>query len=108
MIGIAAGDRVILELAEMPRERDVLGARYVLVAKEQNLVLQQKRADFRQQRTITRRDTEIHIADLGADRAGQRFDPRGSDPELPRVHKWVPCRVTDIRARHGVSSPLWR
>ena len=47
MIGIAAGDRVVLELAEVARERDVLGARDVLVAEEQHLVLQQQRADLR-------------------------------------------------------------
>ena len=39
MIGIAAGDRMILELAEMAGERDVLGARNVLIAEEQYLVL---------------------------------------------------------------------
>ena len=37
--GIAAGDRMVLELAEVAREGDVLGARDVLVAEEQHLVL---------------------------------------------------------------------
>jgi hypothetical protein len=35
VVGIAADDRVVLELAEMPRKGDVLGARDVLVAEEQ-------------------------------------------------------------------------
>ncbi len=41
--------RMILELAEAPREGDVLGARDVLVAQEQHLVLEQQRLDFAEQ-----------------------------------------------------------
>ena len=46
VVGIAARNRMILELAEVPRERDVLGARDVLVAEEQDLVLEQQGANF--------------------------------------------------------------
>ena len=42
---IAAQNRVILELAEMTRESDVLGARDVLIAEEQYLVRQQQPPD---------------------------------------------------------------
>jgi hypothetical protein len=38
---------MVLELAEVPRERDVLRARDVLVAEEQHAVLEQQRADLR-------------------------------------------------------------
>ncbi len=34
MIGVAAGDRMILELAKMPGEGDMLGAGDVLVAEK--------------------------------------------------------------------------
>ena len=47
MVGIAPGHRVILELAEMARERDVLGPRDVLIAEEEHAVLEQQRADLR-------------------------------------------------------------
>ncbi len=55
MIRIAAGDRMILELTEVPRERDVLGTRDVLVAEEQDLVLEQQRPDFRDEPGVARR-----------------------------------------------------
>jgi hypothetical protein len=42
MIGITARDRMIFEVAEVAREGDVLGAREVLIAKEQNLVFQEQ------------------------------------------------------------------
>ena len=42
MIGIAAGDRMILERAEALGERDVFGARDVLIAQEQDLMPEQK------------------------------------------------------------------
>ena len=74
MIGIAADDRMVLELAEAARERDVLGARDVLVAQEQHLVLEQQRADLGEQRVVARGVAEVHVGELGADRAGQRLD----------------------------------
>ena len=57
MVRIAARDRMVLEFAEAPREGDVLGARDVLVAEEQHLVLEQQRADLgeRARRRATRR-----------------------------------------------------
>ena len=60
MVRIAAGDRMVFQLAEMPRERDVLGARDVLVAEEQHLVPQQQGPDLGHQ----------------PDRARRRRDPR--------------------------------
>ena len=65
---------MVLELAEVPRERDVLGARDVLVAEEQHLVLEQQRADLREEPGVARGDAEIDVGQLGADRAGERLD----------------------------------
>ena len=72
---------MVLELAEVPRERDVLGARDVLVAEEQDLVLEQQRADFGDEPGVARGGAQVHVGELGADRARQRLDldgaPRG-------------------------------
>jgi hypothetical protein len=46
MVRIAANDRMVLELAEVTRESDVLRARDVLVAEEQHAVLEQQRANL--------------------------------------------------------------
>jgi hypothetical protein len=75
VLRIAAGHRVIFELAEVAREGDVLGARDVLVAEEQDLVREQQRADLGDQRRVARRHAQIDIGELGADRAGERLDP---------------------------------
>ena len=50
VVGVAAGDRVVLERAEPLGERDVLGAADVLVAEEQHLVLQQQRLELGEER----------------------------------------------------------
>ena len=50
MLRVAAGDRVVFQLAEVAREGDVLGARDVLVAEEQHPVLEQQLADLGDQR----------------------------------------------------------
>ena len=52
MVGMAAEDGMDLELAEGPREGDVRGRRDVLVAEEEDLVLQQGSPDRRNQRRI--------------------------------------------------------
>ena len=102
VLGIAAGDRVIFQLAEVARKRDVLGPRDVLVAKEQHVVLQQQLADLRDQVRVARRDTQIHVRQLGADRAGQLLDLYGA---LESLHdrRGASGRATFRRSR---SSPL--
>ncbi len=75
MVRVAAGHRVVFQLAEVAGEGHVLGARDVLVAEEQHLVLQQQRADLGHQAGVARSDAQIDIAKLGADGAGQRLDP---------------------------------
>ena len=67
MVAVAADHRVILELAEATREGDVLGAREVLVAQEQHLVLEQERPDLGEQRIVARRVAEVDVVQLGAD-----------------------------------------
>ncbi len=47
MIGIAAGDRMVLELAEPLREGDMLGLADLLIAQEQDLVREQRFAGSR-------------------------------------------------------------
>src|SRR5215470_16534336 len=65
---------MVLELAEVPRERHMLGARDVLVAEEQHLVLQQQRTDFGDEPGVARRDAQVDVRKLGADRAGHWLD----------------------------------
>ena len=110
VVGIAAGDRMILELAEVPRERDVLRARDVLVAEEQHLVLEQQRADLGEQRGVARGDAEIDVGELGADRAGERLDLDGSarrDDGAAQRLRWS-CRASFdvpslVRSRRSTS-----
>ena len=47
MVGIAAGDRMVLELAEPLREGDMLGLADLLIAQEQHLVREQRLAGSR-------------------------------------------------------------
>ena len=97
MIRIAAGDRMVLELAEVAGEGDVLGAADVLVAEEQHLVLQQQGADLGDQVGVARGVAEVDVRELRADRAGQRLDPDASA---------APCwkRGRGARLRYGLVS----
>jgi hypothetical protein len=99
MIRIAAGHRMIFELAEMARERHVFGARQVLIAEEQDLVGQQQRPDGFHQFRITRRNAQVDVDDFRADRAGQRRDLRGR-LQYGRRRGSLCCR------RHGSSSTV--
>ena len=74
MLGIAAGDRVVLELAEMAGEGDVLGARHVLVTEEQHPVAEEQAADLGHQRRVARGGAEVDVRELCADRVGERLD----------------------------------
>lgn len=73
MLGVAAGDRVILELAEAFSKGDMLGTGDVLVAQEQHPVLEQERLDLGKQCIVARGVAEIHVEKLGADAGGQLF-----------------------------------
>jgi hypothetical protein len=65
---------VIFELAEMPGEGNVFGAREILVAEKENLVLQKQRADLGYELRVARSDSEVHVGKLGTDRAGEWLD----------------------------------
>ena len=65
---------MVFKLAEVPREGNVLGARNVLVAEKQHLVLQQQRPNFSDQSGVARRDPEVHVRKLRTNRAGERLD----------------------------------
>ena len=67
VVGVAARDRVVLQRAEPLGERDVLGAGDVLVAEEQDLVLQQQRLDLGEERGVARGVGQADVAQLGAD-----------------------------------------
>ena len=54
MVRIAAGHRVVLEIAKAAGERDVLGARDVLAVKEQHLVLEEQCANLCEQCVVAR------------------------------------------------------
>ena len=74
MIRIAACHRMILEFTKMAGEGDVLGAGDVLVAEEQDLVLEQQGADLGHQAGVARGGAEVDVRQFGADGAGQRLD----------------------------------
>jgi len=77
MLGVAVGDRMILELAKMAGEGDMLAAGDVLVAKEEHLVLQQQRPDLGHQPGISCGGAEVDVLHFRADRAGERLDLYG-------------------------------
>jgi hypothetical protein len=77
MLGVAADHRMVLERSEAPRQGHVLGARKMLIAQEQHLVLQQQRAQLGEQRVVARGLAEFDAGQFGADAAGQGFDADG-------------------------------
>jgi hypothetical protein len=76
MIRVATRYGVIFKLAEIPRERDVLGATDVLIAEEQNPVLEKQSSNLRHETSVPCCDPEIDVADLRANGACQLFDTR--------------------------------
>ncbi|MCY1378308.1 hypothetical protein D9M69_659320 [compost metagenome] len=103
MLGVAADHGVVLELAEVAGEGDVLGAREFLLAEEQHLVLQQQRADLGRQAGVARGFGQRHVAQLGADGAGH-----GVDLEAARVHGGGPVREAWLDRGTHVSCLLCR
>ncbi len=60
MLRVAAGHRVVFQLAEATGEGDVLGAADVLVTQEQHLVLEQQLAQLGEQPFVARRIAQVH------------------------------------------------
>src|SRR5271157_3670699 len=96
MLGIAAGNGMVLELTKPAGKPDVLGAGNLLVAEEEHLVLQQKRPDFTKELVVGNGGAEIDVAELGADAAGQLLDLQRSER----------CRTHDCCAALGSHPPL--
>jgi len=55
VIGVAADDRMILQLAEPAGERDVVSGGDVLIAQEEHAVLQEQRFQLSEQGLVSRR-----------------------------------------------------
>ena len=71
---MAAHDRVVFQRTESFGEGDMVGARDVLVAKKQHLVLEKQRPDFGEQDIVAGRIPEVDAEHLGADVARQLLD----------------------------------
>src|SRR4029079_5514162 len=67
MIGIATGNRMILKIAEAPCEGDMLRLADLLVAQEQNLVIEQRLPDFAEQVVVGDRFGETDAGELRTD-----------------------------------------
>ena len=74
MVGIAAGHRMVLQLAEAARKCHMLCARDVLVAEEEHAVPEQQRTDLRHQCVVLGCGGQAHVAELGTDGASQWLD----------------------------------
>src|SRR6478672_11260501 len=74
MVGIAAGDRMVLEIAEPLREGDMLGFGDELVAQEQHLVVEKRLADRAEEIVIPDGFGEIHADELRANERGELLD----------------------------------
>ena len=74
MVGMTAHHGMVLQLAEAARKGHVLGTRDVLVAKEHHAMLQQQRPDLGHQQVVLCSRAQVDVAELGADRTGQRLD----------------------------------
>ncbi|MCY1364396.1 hypothetical protein D9M69_511960 [compost metagenome] len=97
VVRVAAGHRVVLQLAETAGEGHVLGAADVLVAQEQHLVLQQQRLDLGEQAVVAGGVAQVHAADFGADGAGQLFDFHAQRPQMTKIDE--PVVLRDSRSR---------
>ncbi|MDT4801631.1 hypothetical protein FQZ97_343410 [compost metagenome] len=69
MLRVAAGHRVVFQLAEAAGKGHVLGTADFLVTQEQDLVLEQQRLDLGEQGVVAGGIAQVHTADFGADGA---------------------------------------
>ena len=77
MIRIAAGHRMIFQLAEAASESHVIGATDVLIAQEQHPMLEQLGTNLGEQTVVLHRIGEVDADQFGANAAGQLFDFHG-------------------------------
>ena len=74
MVRVAAGDRVVLQVAEAARECHVLRAGDVLVPQKDHPVLEQRSLELGEQVIVPAGVSQMDAADLGADGGGQWTD----------------------------------
>jgi hypothetical protein len=87
MLGMAARDRMILQLAEAPRERDMLGARDLLIAQKEHAMREQRAADSGEERVVVNGIGEIDAGQFRAECASELLDMHvvSSDDEHGRT-----------------------
>jgi hypothetical protein len=71
VLGVASGHRVALQRPEALRQLHVVCPRDVLVAEEEDLVLEQEVLDLAEDRGVIRGVGEADVAQLGADEGGE-------------------------------------
>src|SRR4051794_19147976 len=74
MIGIGSGNRMILEIAEAPCEGDMLALADLLLAQEQDLVIEERLADFAEKVVVADRFGEADPGELRADVSRKLLD----------------------------------
>jgi len=75
MIGVASGDGMILEVAEAAREGDMLRLADLLIAEEQDLVVEQRLPDLAEQVIVRDRVRDADAVQLRADMGRELLDP---------------------------------
>ncbi len=78
MLRIAARDRVVFQLAEAARESDMLSTANVLIAQEQDTVLEQVRPDLGKEAIVVDRVGELDAHQFGANGIVELFDKHGA------------------------------
>ncbi|MNR02292.1 hypothetical protein D3C85_1181370 [compost metagenome] len=78
MLRVAAGHRMVLQLAEAAGEGHMLGATEVLVTQEQHAMLEQLGADLGKQAIVVDGVGQLDADQFGTDGTGQLFDLHGS------------------------------
>ncbi|MNC29899.1 hypothetical protein D3C75_781670 [compost metagenome] len=78
MLRVAAGHRMVLQLAEAAGEGHMLGAAEVLVTQEQHAMLEQLGADLGKQAIVVDGVGQLDADQFGTDGTGQLFDLHGS------------------------------
>ena len=96
--GSLPSDRMVFQLAEAAGEGDMLGARDVLVAQEQHLVLQQRALDLGEQAVVARGIGQADADQLGADAGRSVVSTRmWRSPQMTKIDEPVVLRASRSR-----------
>src|SRR6476469_4067861 len=104
MVGVAAGDRMVLEIPELFSESDVLGLADPLVEKEQHLVREKRFTDRAQQVFVADCVGEADPTDFGADVSGELLDPH----QITKIEEPVVLPASRSRCACTASSSSYR